>query len=132
MIQTTREQRRQMARDNAKRPLVLARLPEHEWPAHQDQKLAEVWLSRHFLVQVFNEANDIVRLSVSRVSVQAGTGQWADGITWDELQQVKRECGRANLDAVEIYPADGDVVNVANMRHLWVMPAALPFKWSRA
>lgn len=33
--------------------------------------------------------------------------------------------------AVEIYPAERDIVNVANMRHLWVLPERLPFGWRR-
>jgi hypothetical protein len=32
-------------------------------------------------------------------------------------------------DAVEVYPPAGDVVNVANMRHLWVLRDRLPFAW---
>jgi hypothetical protein len=34
--------------------------------------------------------------------------------------------------AVEIYPADGDVVAVANMRHLWLLPEAPAFAWRGA
>lgn len=53
-----------------------------------------------------------------------------DGITWDELQALKRQCGFGDRFAVEVYPADLDVVNVGNLRHLWVLQGALPFAWS--
>jgi len=80
------------------------------------------------LVQVFNEPSGIERLSVCRTSVQ--NGEWVSEITWDELQRIKRECGRGDKDAVELYPADADVVNVANMRHLWIVdPSVVAFKW---
>jgi hypothetical protein len=36
---------------------------------------------------------------------------------------------RGDKDAVEIYPADKDIVNVANMRHLIVLPAPFPYTW---
>jgi hypothetical protein len=42
---------------------------------------------------------------------------------------LKRECGRGDLDALEVYPVDPDIVNVANMRHLFFPPTPLSFKW---
>jgi hypothetical protein len=45
------------------------------------------------------------------------------------LQTVKDELGYAERDAVEVFPAQGDLVNVANMRHIWVLPYRLPFIW---
>jgi hypothetical protein len=130
-IITTREQRRALERENAKISLVLERVPKDRWPSHPDN-LTEVWRSRGFLVQVFAEAADMTRLSVCRTSIDASSGRWKEDITWEELQRLKRECGRGHLDAVEIYPADRDVVNVANMRHLWVMDRPLSFAWRKA
>ena len=34
--------------------------------------------------------------------------------------RIKTECGRGDLEAVEIFPRREDEVNVANLRHLWV------------
>lgn len=58
----------------------------------------------------------------------------SDGITWDDLQWIKRAAGYGDREAVEVYPLDDDVVNVANMRHLWILPAGqrLPFGLDRA
>lgn len=128
----TREQRRQLERENAKRPAVLREVPRDMWPINGpvDASRSRVWLSRSFLVQEFVASNGAAfRLSVSRTTHNGD--RWAENITWDELMQIKRECGYANADAVEIYPSDADVVNVANMRHLWIVEGFIPFKWRK-
>lgn len=129
-IVTTRNQRRQLERDNEKYPLVLKDIPRSQWPDPLSKHM-RVLRSRNFLVQIFHApAPAVVRLSVCRTSI-AGD-RWKDGITWDELQQIKRECGYGDADAVEVYPSDVDVVNVANMRHLWIMAEPLQFSWRKA
>lgn len=80
----------------------------------------ELWRSRGYLVQIYHVKDGVERLSVNRTALQED-GHWVGGITWDTLQRLKAECGRGHLFAVEIYPPDGEVVNVANIRHLWVM-----------
>lgn len=126
---TTREQRRELARENAKRTRELQLVPRHEWPYEPDG-LRRVWRSRYFLVQE-HEANDpaLVRLSVIRTSLEPIGGRWIGDIAWDDLQRIKCECGYAQHDAVEVYPNAIDVVNVENMRHLWVMRNPLSFVW---
>lgn len=79
------------------------------------------------LVQIYDERNGVIRLSINRVTRHKG--QWADKMTWDELQAIKHDVGFGDYFAVEIYPKDKDVVNVANMRHLWVLPRPLGFAW---
>lgn len=79
-------------------------------------------------MQAWREKAGIIRLSVCRTNLDRN-GNWTDGITWDELQRVKNEAGFAHLDAVEIYPAQRDVVNVANMRHLWIYPEPISHAW---
>ena len=129
MLSTTRQERRTLEAENRKWPAALRRVPDGEWSHIKSigDKRKEVWRSRGFLVQVFSEVAGIERLTVCRTAVENDT--WVAEISWDELQRLKAECGRGDRDAVEIYPADKDVVNVANMRHLWVMPTELPFKW---
>lgn len=86
--------------------------------------------SRDFLVQEFAaNAPAKVRLSVCRTTLYGD--RWQDGITWDDLQQIKRECGYGDADAIEVFPADADVVNVANMRHLWVMSEPVACAWRK-
>ena len=126
---TTRAQRRQLERDNAKQPDRLQLIPRDQWPANAPPSIIRVFRSRDFLVQEYEplSAYVIARLSVCRTSISGS--RWKDGITWDELQRIKNECGYGNTDAIEIYPSDDDVVNVANMRHLWVLNSRIPFAW---
>lgn len=126
MLTATRAQRRQLERDNAKQPVTLTEVPRESWPPGGRQ--LRVLRSREFLVQVFPAyGGPFVRLSICRTSLNGD--RWRDGITWDDLQKIKRECGFGAMDAVEIFPSDKDEVNVANMRHLWIMSDLLPFAW---
>lgn len=130
-MNTTRAQRRQLERDNAKQPDRLQEIPRAQWPANAPPTIMRVFRSRDFLVQEYAHpsAHVIARLSVCRTSISGN--RWKDGITWDDLQRIKNECGYGDVDAVEIYPADDDVVNVANMRHLWVLDSRIPFAWRK-
>lgn len=132
----SRQERRQairnLERDNAAYSERLERIPEERWrPAMGDNSnRTSVWRSRDFMVQVFEERG-IVRLSVNRTAVDEATGRWKDGITWEQLQAIKNELGFLDSEAVEIYPRARDEVNVANLRHLWILPEPLPFSWRR-
>ena len=49
-----------------------------------------------------------------------------DGITWDELQEIKNVALGEEVIAIEIYPAQSQLVNLKNVRHLWVLSCNLP------
>lgn len=119
-----------LKKENAKWPRTLSHVPQETWPQDGDTSRLKVMRSCDFLVQVFNEGNAITRLSVNR-TMTGYDGRWVDGITWDELQDLKRQAGYGDFMAVEIYPDDFNKVNVANMRHLWILPEPLPFAWKR-
>ena len=127
MIPTTK-QRKQLERDNRKYTPTLAPI---EIPP--GVRLApgcfKVMRSRTFLVVVFStKCPDVIRLSVNRTTHDGIS--WGDNISWDELQQLKREAGYGDKDAVECFPRDADVVNVANMRHLFVfLTENPPYFW---
>lgn len=129
-----REQRRAakqvLAAENKKWPEHLVPWDPEDWPTSGPPGIVRVFRSRQFLVQEFTAtAPAIARLSVNRTAI-AGV-RWVEGVTWDELQAIKAQCGYGDHDAVEVYPRDVDVVNVANMRHLWILDPAqpLPFAW---
>ena len=119
--------------DPRRLPRFLVPVPERDWPSSPPgaPRPFEVYCSREYLVQVFHESRDVYRISVCRTK-RGPDGRWLDGITWDELQQIKREVGFGDHWAVEVFPADLDVVNVANMRHLWVLKEKPDFAWGRA
>lgn len=119
---------RQEARENRKKQSKeLSFVPEGEWPFSYPS-MREVYRSQKYLVQVHEEPNGLVRLSICRTS-QKGKGQWKDGLTWDELQQIKADIGYADWYGVEVYPRQEDVINVANMRHLWLTREPLGIGW---
>ena len=96
---------------------------------HPSKAPVQVWRSRDFLVQLYFEAKTgFHRLSCTRTELKSD-GSYKDGITWDELMRLKREAGFGNKWAVECYPADAEIVNVANHRHLFLLPAKPPFGW---
>lgn len=132
-IITTRAERRELERQNAKMPRELREVPRDEWPLeHQRSRVLRVWRSRDFLVQEYAEAPPVlVRLSVLRTTLDPKAGRWVDGITWDELQRIKAEVGYGDHDALELFPIESDVVNVANLRHLWVMREPVSFAWRK-
>ena len=71
-----------------------------------------VWQSRKHFAALFDE-QDAFRLDICRTDM-------SDGMTWDELQAVKNDCGYETMDAVEYYPAQSDVINTGNIRHLYI------------
>lgn len=124
----------------AQRPRTLTRIPVTHWPpdrvALPGVQRLDAWQSRDYLVQLYQETCRspdgrravLWRLTVNRVTVDK-TGRFDDAIGWDELQRVKRECGFGDRYAVEVYPRDCDMVNVSNMRHIWLIEQPLPVGW---
>lgn len=78
-----------------------------------------VWESKLYKVVAFAD-NGAIRLDIERKDKK-------DGITWDELQQIKADCGWKDQDAIEFYPRESDVINTGNVRHLYVFLEQLPF-----
>lgn len=119
----------------ARRPERLTEIPKDRWPtAYRMSPNAPVkaWESRKYLAQLYDigaaEGRTGMRLSVCRV-VLKDDGHWEENLSWDELMQVKREIGCGDMYAVEVYPRDEDIVNVANMRHLWILATPLSIGW---
>ncbi len=121
--------------ENAKWPPRLTRLPKDQWPKRGPKESPiDIWRSNEFLVQSYAVPGhpDITRLSVNRTEIQMDGG-WRQDISWEDLQRLKHEAGYGDRMAVEIFPKDDDVVNVANMRHIWVfLSGGLTFTWRKA
>lgn len=92
------------------------------------EHILKCYISRYFFVQIYHFPEKPIRISICRNELKTD-GRWADNISWEELQIIKNEVGYPNSDCVEIYPAKADIINVANMRHLWVMDKKLSYAW---
>lgn len=52
--------------------------------------------------------------------------------TWWEMQRIKDELAGEGATAIEVYPPHHEIVDGADMFHIWVLPTALPFSlWER-
>lgn len=134
--------RRKTSRIPHPNPLVatagprLRQVPPEKWPTQPGvtpsgkQEIAEVWLSRSYLVQVFIENTGHERLTICRTDL-ASSGRWQEHIPWHVLQRLKAECGRGDQWAVECFPPDDQVVDVANMRHLFLLPEPPAYGWKK-
>lgn len=52
--------------------------------------------------------------------------------SWPEAQRIKDELAGTDATAVEVYPPHGEIVDAADMYHLWVLTAPLPFSLASA
>lgn len=124
-----RQQRRALER--AKRQLIasypdeLTRVDENDpnmpYTSHA-QDLDSVWRNKKFTVMVWNVPAG-KKLSISRNTWDSHTNRYHDGITWDEIMEIKRGCGFGEQNAIEFFPPDSQVINIANVRHIWLLPA---------
>jgi hypothetical protein len=90
------------------------------------------WRSRDFLAQLWEDeipGGEVVwRLAIHRCKIE-NNGDFSDKITWDELMEVKAGIGLDDFWAVEVFPPSEHVVNVANMRHLFICKGRPCFAW---
>ncbi len=93
------------------------------------------WRSREFVVQLVTEGEDRTRLTVQR----ARATDWFEPrnrdlrpISWDDLMEVKRQCGYGQSWAIEIYPPDAESIEAFPMRHLWLLSEAPAQAWQRS
>lgn len=137
-MKPTAAQLREMKRQNARFPAHLVTVPPEQWPdmsksPHQSgSQVLAAYRSRAFLVAIWLEPNGFTRMSVNRSEWDERKGRFRDDISWDDLQRLKAEAGFGDMCAVEIYPPDEHVVNVANMRHIFLINGSPAFMWTNA
>lgn len=123
--------RKEFAAEQAKQPNRLTPIPKEKWPECQGEAIPiEAWRSKRFLVVLYVEPGDHIRMTINFCAL-GKSGGWQDGLFWEEIQQIKREIGRGEQWAVEIFPADSDLVNVANMRHIWLLDEPPLYGWRK-
>lgn len=120
-----RQQRR--ALEKTKRALIatypekLTKVDENDpnmpYTSHASD-LREVWRNKQFTVLVWRVPGG-TKMSVQRNEWDSHTRRYKDGITWDEIMEIKRAIGFGNMCGVEFFPPDDEVINIANVRHIW-------------
>jgi hypothetical protein len=125
--------KKHLIQENKKFSDELVSIPRLQWPTDGDPRVKRtaVYRNKNFLVQVVIEKERFIRITVNRTKL-LDNGDYEGGITWDELMDIKRQCGFKYENAVEVYPKDDNIVNVANMRHLWILKEELPFIWKNS
>jgi hypothetical protein len=88
--------------------------------------IVEGWRDNHFAVWVSHEASAwgvVTHLWVRRHTSEARRP------SWKEAQRIKDTIAGWDRVAVEVFPRRVDIVDQANMYHLWVLPVGviLPF-----
>ncbi len=97
----------------------------------QSKTLLRAFRSNRFLVQEYEEGQ-FIRLSITRNQVDLVERRFIDGITWDDIQEIKEQCGYSKHCAIEIFPPDELIVNVANVRHIWIYKEGEhPMMWKK-
>ena len=124
-------------------PRKLVALSEYEMNAVGPGRPDNVWVDRKngVVVQAWSNAtpgcNQTPWAGTLRVAVkhteaknpnQAMKRGFAKPITWDDLQAIKDHFWPDRI-AVEVFPPKDKIVDVADMRWIWVLPkgAVLPF-----
>lgn len=123
-----REQRR--ALEKAHR-MLIASYPERLTPVAENdpdipytsrpEARMAVWRNKQFTVQIWKYEHGI-RISVFRNEWDSHTRRYKENITWDELMEIKRAVGYGEFAGFEVYPRDSEIINDANMRHIWINP----------
>lgn len=136
-MKPTREQLRQLDRDNRRFPEELREQPREEWPEDVRAQVwgsgsvpLRAWRSRKFLAVLWEDPSGFKRLTISRTEWDKAAGRFREGVSWDDLQRLKREAGFASRCAVEVFPPEDQLVNVANMRHLFLLDELPPYLWT--
>jgi hypothetical protein len=127
-LAVTRQQRQELAIENLRFPVTMTEIPKDDLARMKADTLGATpircWRSRHFIATLWLQPcagfpNTVRRLTIHRASITPD-GEWKDGIAWTELERIKNECGFAGEWAVECYPPADQVIDIANMRHLFL------------
>lgn len=91
--------------------------------------------SRRWVIQVWDELEVIgtpwegaLRVAIKYHAVSGNSDSGTSIQSWDTIQDIKEFLWPGRL-AVEMYPAKDDVVNVAPIRWIWILPESVRETW---
>lgn len=82
-------------------------------------EITTAYRNKVFSVLWRNAGDGVVHLAVSSLTGERPT-------FW-EMQRIKDDLAGSHATAVEVYPPHDEVVDGADMFHIWVLPMPLPF-----
>jgi hypothetical protein len=102
----------------------IKEIPRTQWKTYpsSEKRRLNCWAGDTYIVQLFKEPKN-------RFRIQVGRHDEDDCVSWDDIQACKAAIGFGDVDALEVYPRDKDVVNLGNFRHLWILDTPLDFPW---
>lgn len=130
-----------MNRRERRAGLAFARATRNEWQpfelvpvatTHPDRwahmrattgDLRQCWRNNVYAVQVYMRTDSLHpgQVRALHLAIRRHDGEEIRG--WSDLQRIKNEIAGPERVAIEIYPAEESVVDNANMRHIFVLPA---------
>lgn len=123
-----REQRR--ALEKATRLLIstypdtLEIVPENDlnvpYSSHPED-IKTIFRSKKYTVILWkqNRIDGKQRFSISRNEWNSKERRYVGDISWDEIMEIKRQIGLGDVECWEYYPKDNEIINEANMRHIF-------------
>lgn len=117
-----------IAENNKRYTETFVELPREEFENYSFPP-ERTWRNKNYLASLYKDyANGNLRLSVQRATIK-DDGSYEDGISWDKIQEIKRLVGFGDWWGLEVFPADDQLVNVSNIRHVWLFKERPPFAW---
>ena len=128
-----REQRR--ALEKVKRQLIASypdtleivreNDPNIPYSSHP-QDIEHIYRSKKYTVILWKQGIDPTllmgqKISISRNEWDSKSRRYVGDIVFDEIMEIKREMGLGEEKCIEFYPKDSELVDLANMRHIWVI-----------
>lgn len=78
----------------------------------EDSNRAKIWKNSTYQVAEFDDG-EIIHLSIKRIDIEAIHD-------WRDLQEIKNKIVGEENEAIEIYPAESRLVDMANQYHIYV------------
>ena len=99
-------------------------------PIDLDTQNAPEWMTRAYknnrYVVMINDNATIMGITASKAMVQRHDDKPIPG-HWRQLQNIKNEIFGRDATAVEFYPPESELEDVANIYWLWVIPTGTRF-----
>lgn len=126
LAKASRNERRVLLSDERKRrasgdwgPWETIDLPNGTGGGGWNRNVRHAYRNKVFCVLSRSTSGMAIHLAIASLS--------GERPTWWEAQRIKNDLAGEDATAVEVYPPQTEVVDEADMYHLWVLPEPLPF-----